>query len=121
MQSVVSGSVEPDTIIVKRGDNGLEIAKIELGSKKQRVKAEGDGVGVEDVPESERGVVCLSEEEILKLAKIGVAQEELWGAGRDIEWAISGVSFYSFFYIGFKNYIFRLKHKYKTYLCTNIL
>ncbi|CAH2050125.1 unnamed protein product, partial [Iphiclides podalirius] len=89
-ESVVSGSVEPDTITVKRGESGLKIAKIELGSKKQRVTPEGDGVAVEEVPELERGVACLSEDEILKLAKIGVAQEELWGAGRDIEWAISG-------------------------------
>ncbi|KAM3967560.1 rifampicin phosphotransferase [Aphomia sociella] len=89
-ETVVSGSVEPDSIVVKRGENNhLAIMKIELGSKTQRVTTASGGVTTEDVPETERGVPCLSETESLKLAQHGVAQEELWGAGRDIEWAIS--------------------------------
>ncbi|CAK1601756.1 unnamed protein product [Parnassius mnemosyne] len=87
-ESVVSGSVEPDTITVRREGNDLKIDKIELGSKKQKVTPDSNGVAVEEVSEADRGVACLSESEILKLAKIGVAQEQLWGAGRDIEWAI---------------------------------
>lgn len=46
---------------------------------------------MEEVPESERRVPCMSENEALRLAKLGVTQEELWGAGRDIEWAICKV------------------------------
>lgn len=46
---------------------------------------------MEDVPEGERNVACLTEAEVLRLAKIGVVQEELWGAGRDIEWAVTEV------------------------------
>ncbi|XP_059048058.1 putative phosphoenolpyruvate synthase [Achroia grisella] len=89
-ETVVSGSVEPDTIIVKRSEgNPLSIIKIELGSKTQRVTTASDGVTTEDVPEAERAIPCLSEIEALKLAQLGVAQEELWGAGRDIEWAIT--------------------------------
>ncbi|KAM3967601.1 putative phosphotransferase YvkC [Aphomia sociella] len=88
-ETVVSGSVEPDTIIVKRDEENLAIMKVELGSKSQRVTAAFNGVATEDVPETERGVSCLSEIESLKLAQLGVRQEELWGAGRDIEWAIA--------------------------------
>ncbi|KPJ09368.1 putative phosphoenolpyruvate synthase [Papilio machaon] len=88
-ESVVSGSVEPDSIIVKRETNGLRISKIDLGSKKERVKPDGDGVSVETVSDEEQKVPCLTVSEILKLAKLGVSQEELWGAGRDIEWAIN--------------------------------
>ncbi|XP_026759360.2 putative phosphoenolpyruvate synthase [Galleria mellonella] len=89
-ETVVSGSVEPDTIIVKRGqEDDLTIMKIDLGSKTQRVTTASDGVTTEDVPETERGVACISETEALKLAQVGVAQEQLWGAGRDIEWAIT--------------------------------
>ncbi|XP_034834100.1 rifampicin phosphotransferase-like [Maniola hyperantus] len=88
-ESVVSGSVEPDTIIVKRGsEDTLSIAKIELGSKTHRVTTSSCGVSSESVPEFERTKACLSESEILKLARIAVSQEKLWGAGRDIEWAI---------------------------------
>lgn len=89
-ESVVSGAVEPDTMIIKRTRNGqLTIAKKELGSKSRRVKTEGSGIAMEDVPEGERNVACISDEEVLKLATIGVSQEELWGAGRDIEWAVT--------------------------------
>ncbi|PZC85674.1 hypothetical protein B5X24_HaOG215944 [Helicoverpa armigera] len=89
-ESVVSGAVEPDTIILKRTRDGLlTISKKEVGSKTQRVKTEGSGIAMEDVPEGERNVACITDAEALKLAKIGVTQEELWGAGRDIEWAVT--------------------------------
>ncbi|XP_059048082.1 putative phosphoenolpyruvate synthase [Achroia grisella] len=90
-ETVVSGSVDPDTIILRRGeDSNLTIMKVDLGSKTQRVmKASTGGVTTEDVPETERSLPCLSQTEALKLAEIGVAQENLWGAGRDIEWAIT--------------------------------
>lgn len=92
-QSVVSGSVEPDTIIIKRDFNGfVVILKTILGSKTQRVITATEGVLTENVPDNERTVACLSEVDALKLARLGVVQEELWGAGRDIEWAISEVS-----------------------------
>lgn len=95
-ESVVSGTVEPDTIIVKREPNGvLTIQKRELGSKTRRhVASSSGGVTTEDVPERERSVACLNDTEVLKLARLGVVQEELWGAGRDIEWAISGDQVY---------------------------
>ncbi|XP_061708572.1 putative phosphoenolpyruvate synthase [Cydia pomonella] len=88
-ESVVSGAVEPDTITVIRGpDGGLTISSIVLGSKTSRVSATGGVVEVQAVSEAERGVPCLAESEVLRLARLGVRQEELWGAGRDIEWAV---------------------------------
>lgn len=89
-ESVVSGTVEPDTVIVRRHTyDHLTIAKTELGTKSHRVQTEGSGITMVDVPEGERKVACLSETQVMKLAKIGVVQEELWGAGRDIEWAVT--------------------------------
>ncbi|XP_063827746.1 uncharacterized protein LOC135077103 [Ostrinia nubilalis] len=89
-ESVVSGSVDPDTIVVSRDlDDQLSIMSIDLGSKAQRVTAADEGVTTEAVPEADRAVACLSEDEALRLASIGVQQEDWWGAGRDIEWAIS--------------------------------
>ncbi|CAH0695045.1 unnamed protein product [Spodoptera exigua] len=87
-ESVVSGAVEPDTIIVKRTGKDLSILKKDLGSKIKRVRTEGSGIEMEDVPDDERNVACITDAEALKLASIGVSQEELWGAGRDIEWAV---------------------------------
>lgn len=34
---------------------------------------------------------CLSDEQILKLSKIGILLEKLYGNARDIEWAIHQV------------------------------
>ncbi|CAH4030934.1 unnamed protein product [Pieris brassicae] len=88
-ESVVSGMVEPDTVEVKRSMDGtVSIAHIEVGSKAQRVVAREGKVESEDVCEGERKAPCLSEEEIMKLARLGMLQEQLWGAGRDIEFAI---------------------------------
>ncbi|CAG9796773.1 unnamed protein product [Diatraea saccharalis] len=90
-ESVVSGSVEPDTFIISRDqDDSLSISTIELGSKLKRVTvcAEG-GVNMEEVPLYERDTACVSNDDILRLAHIGVLQDKLWGAPRDIEWAIS--------------------------------
>ncbi|VVC95538.1 unnamed protein product, partial [Leptidea sinapis] len=89
-ESVVSGSVEPDTMIVKRDiHNELSVLEIKLGSKSSRIVASGTGVDEESVSEVERNTACLLDDEILKLARIGVRQDELWGAGRDIEWALT--------------------------------
>ncbi|XP_053617727.1 rifampicin phosphotransferase-like [Plodia interpunctella] len=90
-ESVVSGTVEPDTIIVKRHYDGqLSIMKIELGSKTERITAsDGGGVTSQPVPETQRSVPCLSEREMLQLARLGVRLELLWGKGRDIEWAVA--------------------------------
>ncbi|XP_049875010.1 uncharacterized phosphotransferase YvkC-like isoform X2 [Pectinophora gossypiella] len=87
-ESVVSGAVEPDTITITRGQE-LIVSKIELGSKKQRVTAVGSSVTTEEVSEAEQRLPCLTVSEALTLARIGVAQEEAWGAGRDIEWAVT--------------------------------
>ncbi|KAJ2947707.1 hypothetical protein O0L34_g9477 [Tuta absoluta] len=92
-ESVVSGSVEPDSITVSRGKD-LSITQIELGSKKQRITAVGNTVTTEEVKEEDRKLPCLTVSEILELARIGVAQEEAWGAGRDIEWAVTKDAIY---------------------------
>ncbi|XP_038207779.1 putative phosphoenolpyruvate synthase [Zerene cesonia] len=89
-ESVVSGSVEPDTVIIKRSaDHKLAIASKQVGTKTQKIVSSVNGLETEQVLDNERNVSCLSESEMLKLAEIGIAQDDLWGAGRDIEWAIS--------------------------------
>ena len=70
----------------------LSIAQIDLGSKMHKVISSDGGVTSQSVTDNERNKPCLSESEIFKLAKLGLSQQELWGAGRDIEWAINNVS-----------------------------
>lgn len=87
--------MEPDTVIVTRNiKDELLISKIILGSKISRVMASGAaGVSTEQVPENERNMPCVSVSEALRLASIGLGQDKLWGAGRDIEWAVVKVSY----------------------------
>ncbi|XP_047527658.1 putative phosphoenolpyruvate synthase [Vanessa atalanta] len=88
-ESVVSGSVEPDTVIVRRElDGTLSIAQLNLGSKTHKVTTSENGVTTTNVSEHEKNMPCLSESEIFRLARLGISQEKLWGVARDIEWAI---------------------------------
>lgn len=91
-QSVVSGTVEPDTFIVNRTDAAFKITEQILGSKTRHVTASGDGTVTCDVPEPERNRACLTEAEVKALAEVSVRQEVLWGAARDIEWAYCKVN-----------------------------
>ncbi|GBP77850.1 Uncharacterized phosphotransferase YvkC [Eumeta japonica] len=95
-ESVVSGTVEPDTFIVSRDLTGeLSVSSVQVGSKTKLVMPGNHGdVEVVDVPEEERKSTCLFNEEVLRLARLAVVQEELWGAPRDIEWAISNKDVY---------------------------
>lgn len=89
-ESVVSGSVEPDTFTIARDlKDNLTIKSIELGSKKQLIVTNENGITTKEVSVQEQTAACLTNEEALKLAKVGIVQEEFWGAPRDIEWAIN--------------------------------
>lgn len=101
-QSVVSGSVEPDTIVVARDlKDELSISSVALGAKKEFITTSESGITSKAVSDEKRNVACISNSDALKLAKIAVSQEILWGAPRDIEWAINQVSFSIFFQLSF--------------------
>lgn len=99
-EMIVQGKVTPDEFMVwkpglKRGFKSL-IAK-NFGDKRARlIYAEGGGGVEEEVPEAERQRFCLTDEEVLKLAKWCVEIEEYFSKkhGRrqamDIEWAKDG-------------------------------
>jgi phosphoenolpyruvate synthase/pyruvate phosphate dikinase len=96
-QTVVSGQVEPDHIYIKRDvQNNLKISKIEVGSKSHKMCINpseiGDNSNIKTIDlDTGSKKVSLSEDECLRLGKIAVGQETLWGSPRDIEWAISDV------------------------------
>jgi len=71
-ESVVSGSVNPDVWLVDR----TRFAVID-----RRISAGPDGG-----PETHTG--CLSDEEVIELARIGARVEQHFGAPQDIEWAV---------------------------------
>ncbi|XP_043262878.1 uncharacterized protein LOC122403425 isoform X1 [Colletes gigas] len=88
-ETVVSATVEPDTIIVhKSWDNKFTVKSLTVGNKQQKMLASSDGVVTINLDDKENKAVCVSEETVLRLAAIGAKLETLFGSARDIEWAV---------------------------------
>lgn len=98
LQSVVSGSVDPDVFVVLRGlrNNNLTILERKLGDKTTRMAMNGtDRVISAAVDHNERKNYCISDEHLLNLCQIGIYLEQCYQSARDIEWAVHNVSFSS--------------------------
>ncbi|CAL1271856.1 unnamed protein product [Larinioides sclopetarius] len=96
-ETVVSGSVEPDTFVLRRkdDDNILDLESVTVGRKQQKMIMQGSGgVITEDIEENLRDNSCLSKETAERLGKIGVKIEEFYRSSRDIEWGIANDDIY---------------------------
>lgn len=92
---VVKGRVTPDQYyIFKDGlKNGFKsIMSRQLGSKEVKLTYGKVGTKQEKVKLSDQKVYCLTDEEVLQLAKWGVLIEEHYGHPMDIEWAKDGLT-----------------------------
>lgn len=90
-ESVVSAKADPDTFFVKRSyKDDLELIGSKTGQKKLLIQMD-DEANVKEVEldEEKRQNLCLSEEIVLKLARLGVIMEKFFGSPRDIEFAIT--------------------------------
>ncbi len=86
---VVSGQVEPDTYVVDK--EGPRVLQVRVGSQAFEIVRGADGADrrVEFSPdEGSRRV--LTDEEIVELARLGLAVEHHYGAPQDTEWAMAG-------------------------------
>ncbi|GAB6028776.1 hypothetical protein CHUAL_004591 [Chamberlinius hualienensis] len=97
-QSVVSSSVDPDSIVLDRKPgNGLVIRAKQLGKKatKDVLQSNGHTDSVMSTNE-ESNQFCLSDSQILLLGEIGLFIEQTLGHGQpvDIEWAFSDEKLY---------------------------
>ncbi|KAF3424053.1 hypothetical protein E2986_02164 [Frieseomelitta varia] len=94
-ESVVSATVEPDTIIVHKSWDGKLTVKSSLaGNKQQKILSSDNGVVTIELNEQENKTVCLSEQIALRLAATGMDLEMLFGSARDIEWAVVNENIY---------------------------
>ncbi|XP_053982218.1 putative phosphoenolpyruvate synthase isoform X1 [Hylaeus volcanicus] len=94
-ETVVSATVEPDTIIVNKSwDEKLAVKNSIVGNKKQKMLASGDALVIVNLNDQENKSVCISEETALRLAAIGMNLETLFGSARDIEWAVMDEKIY---------------------------
>ena len=81
--SVVGGEVTPDRYVVDKV--GLVVADRILGDKRVEYRR---GDAPVDVPKDRREMFCLTDAEVLALAKLGKHLERLHGAAQDIEFAV---------------------------------
>lgn len=90
-ESVVSGKSDPDTFLIKRSyKDELEILGSKAGAKNLLIEMD-DNTSIKEVEmdAEKKNQLCLSEDVVLKLAKIGVIMEKFFGTPRDIEFAIT--------------------------------
>ena len=86
---VVSGLVEPDTYVVSKDGPRLLHARVGTQSFEIVRGPDGEDQRVElDVAEGGRRV--LSDEEVVEVARIGLAAEAHYGSPQDTEWAMAG-------------------------------
>jgi pyruvate, water dikinase len=86
-ESVVSGSVTPDEWMVDKVV--MEIIKRTISLKGIEYIVDTSGqVVVADIPPERQSVPCLTDEEVLGLAKGGKSIEQHYGEPQDIEWVI---------------------------------
>jgi pyruvate,water dikinase len=92
-EAIVSGMVEPDTYVVQRA--GPRLLSVRVGHQDRKIVRDEDGADlmVPLTPE-EGGRRLLADDEVLDLARLGLAVEEHYGSPQDIEWAIAGGSTY---------------------------
>jgi phosphoenolpyruvate synthase len=87
-ETVVQGAVNPDEFYVHKPTGAL-VSKA-LGGKAIKMIYAGHGTSVVDTTAGERSRFSLSDEEVRKLAQMGITIEKHYGRPMDIEWAKDG-------------------------------
>ncbi|GAA5152294.1 MULTISPECIES: phosphoenolpyruvate synthase [Amycolatopsis] len=86
-ETLVSGSVEPDSYVVAKGE--LHVEDVRIGDKKYKIVRGPDGRDARvDLPEPAAHRRVLGDETVLELARLAVRVEDHYGCPQDMEWAI---------------------------------
>lgn len=85
-ESVVGGDSMPDRFIVDK--TSLAIVDRTLGTKLRCVLAVEKGVCEQETPAEKSSCFCLSDAEVVEVAKKGIRLEEHFGVPQDVEWAV---------------------------------
>jgi pyruvate,water dikinase len=90
---VVSGQVEPDTYVVSK--DGPRLLHTRVGTQSFKIVRGPDGADERvDLGATEGGHRVLTDEEVVELARIGLAAEAHYGSPQDTEWAMAGGHIY---------------------------
>ncbi|XP_003424788.2 putative phosphoenolpyruvate synthase isoform X2 [Nasonia vitripennis] len=89
-EAVVSALVDPDTLMIERSrSDTLSLKSSTIGKKSQKVSLTSDGgTHCLGLSRHERDELSVSLELAMRLAHVGVSLDKLYGAPRDIEWAV---------------------------------
>jgi pyruvate,water dikinase len=85
-EGVVSGAESVDGFVVNKED--LAIKDRHIGNKSKYVIYTEKGADWADMPDKLRSVSCLSDEEVVEIARIAKSTEASLNAPQDMEWAI---------------------------------
>jgi pyruvate,water dikinase len=86
---VVSGQVEPDTYVVDK--DGPRLLHVRVGTQSVKIVRGPEGQDLRvDLDPSEGSARVLSDDEVVELARIGLATEAHYGSPQDTEWAMAG-------------------------------
>ena len=85
-EGVVSGAESVDRFVVDK--EAFTILDIYIGRKAKQVITKKRGADWDDVPLEKQSIPCLSNDEIVAVAKLAILLEESLGEPQDIEWAI---------------------------------
>ena len=85
-EGVVSGAESVDGFVVDK--ESLEIVARHVGNKVRCVVYTKDGADWADVPEHMQNMPCISDEEIIEIAKVAKEAEKSLGGPQDMEWAV---------------------------------
>jgi pyruvate,water dikinase len=85
---VVAGTVEPDTYRVAR--DGVVIRDVHVGRKEAALVTDEGGQHVETLTPDRALARVLTDEQILRVARIGLDIEAHYGAPQDVEWVFVG-------------------------------
>jgi phosphoenolpyruvate synthase/pyruvate phosphate dikinase len=86
-ESVVSGLVTPDSFVVDR--ESLTLQSCQMGDKEQMIKTDDGGTKTMPVPETLRHSPCLTDAQVIAVAKLALELESTQERAVDIEWAFS--------------------------------
>ena len=87
-EGVVSGQLTPDHFVLARDGR---VKRTKLSPQPYKIVADPAGGTREvELPEDEGAAACVGEEQLARLAAIGLELEERLGGPQDIEWAIQG-------------------------------
>ncbi len=89
-EAVVSGIVQPDTLVIDRGSGGVKKATIQ----DKQVWIEPGSHEERPVPEDRRTVPCLNARQVLQLWQLGLQVAEHFGKPQDLEWGFEGDALY---------------------------